>query len=226
MNRFFLALFFVFVTFVFHSEDLTGDRVISEDSKSYDTEKISYKFIKKFDLFYPDYVKKFDFYKGDKKITFSEFETLANDPLLYKNKETIKQIKTAGFTGAIVLGISSVSFLIPSIIFVALQTNFYNNKKVLTGDGYSSWLDYFIKMYPSYFIPGMVCISMTIITALSILVDLTITFALLHKYQNNERIYKEVIEKYNKKLKEKYKIMPDVGLGSKNELILGITSRF
>ena len=71
----------------------------------------------------------------------------------------------------------------------------------------------------------MICISLTIITALSILVDLTITFALLHKYQNNEKLYRDAIERYNKQLREKYRIMPDISIGSKNEIILGIISR-
>ena len=223
MNKFLLTLLLFFITFIVFSSDLTAVDETNDRKKIYNSEKLSFSSKKYFDLLYPEYVKKFDFFKGGNKITYQEFETTTKDPVLFKNKEIIKQIKLGGFTGAVVLGVSSVSFLIPSIIFVALQTNFYNQKQNLTG--YESWLDYFMVAYPSYFIPGMICISLTIITALSILVDLTITFALLHKYQNNEKLYRDAIERYNKQLREKYRIMPDISIGSKNEIILGIISR-
>ncbi|HOV15601.1 MAG TPA: hypothetical protein PK771_15040 [Spirochaetota bacterium] len=201
-------------------KDNSDDKLIS-----FKEQKLSFTSKKYFDKLYPDYNKKFEFFQGTKKITQKEFESLTNDPLIIKNNARIKEVKLAGFTGAIALGASSVSFLIPSIIFIALQTQYYNRKDNLTVLGYSSWIDYFIAKYPEYFLPGIICIALTITTALSILVDLTITFALLHKYQNNERIIKDVIERYNKKLKENLKILPEIGINGKNELIIGFSSK-
>ena len=87
-------------------------------------------------------------------------------------------------------------------------------------------MDYFIAKYPEYFLPGLICIGLTVATSLAILVDLSVTFAILHKYQNNERIIKEVIERYNKKLREKLKVIPDFGFNMQSDIVIGFSTKF
>jgi len=220
--KFKLLFFILFISIncVFSQQNVIDN---SSDAKTlYESEKITYKIKQYFDPMYPLAAKDISLFKGNKKISMEEFFLLSQDPLLVKNKEMIKKIKLSGFTTAIIFGSISSIFFVSSAIFIALQATYYTNKANFKSLGYDTWLDYFNGKYGEYFLPGLICIGLTGFSLVALIIELTVTFALLHKYSFNERVYKEAIERYNQKLKEKYRWKGDLGF-IKNDILFSLS---
>jgi hypothetical protein len=210
MNKFLIIILFINLALSANSVETPSNQDL------YNREKITFSSERYYDQLYPGDAMDFRFFQGDKEITADQFIVLSQDELLLRNKKMIRDIKVGGFTGAAILGGLSISFLIPSIIFVAVQLNYYNQQVNYQNLGYKSWIEYYNAKYPEYFIPGLTCIVLTTGCILLLLIDLTVTFALLYKYRFNERLYKEAVERYNEKLKAKYGIMPELGFLNDN----------
>ncbi|HOJ62901.1 MAG TPA: hypothetical protein PLE45_00640 [Spirochaetota bacterium] len=188
-------LFFVCISFLLNGneKDLTDDLI-----KKFNEEKLSYIVKKRFEETRPLDVVDFYFYKGENLISFEEFISLTNDPLYYKNLENIKNTKIAGFTTAGILGACTVSFIIPSAILTTNAVSYNLTEQLKT----------------NYFMSGIVSAAFAVFCGAALIIDLVVTFSLLHKYENNENLYRIIIERYNKRLKESLLIIPDVSLNS------------
>jgi hypothetical protein len=205
-----------FVSSNMFSIDATSDKV------SYENEKITYQVNKYFDSLYPGDMKDFVIFQGKKRITKTQFIVLSNDELLLTNQQYIHKTQLAGFISAGILGGATVSFFIPSVVFFWVHTQYYKTQSNYNVLGYSSWLDFFQAKYSEYFIPGFVCMLLSAVSLVALIVDLTVTFALLYKYQNNENLVRDAIERYNEKLREKYNILPDINSESNDVIKLGL----
>ena len=206
----FILIFSIFSYLAFTSEAKTADET------AFDNEKITLTIERYHDQMYPLDAKEFRFYQGETEITPEQFITLSQDEILLKNQKIIRNIKIGGFTGAAILGGLTLSFFIPSAIFVAVQLNYYNQQINYESMGYKSWLEYYNAKYPEYFIPGLTCIVLTVSSIFLLLIDLSVTFTLLYQHKFNERLYREAVERYNAKLMEKYNIMPEISFNSDN----------
>lgn len=187
----------------------------------YNNEKVTLKTEKYYDQLYPGDAKYFTFYQGEKIISLEQFISISQDDILLKNQKILKDVKIGGFTGAAILGGLTLSFFIPSMVFVALQLNYYREQVNYKNLGYNSWLEYYNAKYPEYFIPGLTCIVLTTASIFALLIDLSVTISLIYKYKFNERLYQEAVERYNDKLKQKYGISPELGFIS-NGINFGI----
>jgi hypothetical protein len=174
------------------------DNVKPEDKvKMYNDEKISYEAKQEFDELYPLNINNFYFFKGEKKITFKEFLDLSKDPYLLKFQEKVKKVRLTGFSTAIISGVVGSIFLIPGIIFITSESNF-------------SPID------QSYFFTGVGMIGAAGLSGLIALIDLIVTFSLLHKFQYSEYAVKQAVERYNENLRVKLKIMPELSFNNDN----------
>lgn len=201
LRKFFLSfiLFFFFALISFSNEK--NDPQIEK----YNQEKITLEVKKSFDVLYPLDKKLFYFNKGGEKLTFKQFIELTKDPVLLKYQEKINKIKLAGFATGLVCGISTIAFLIPSVIFVVKMTSY-------------NMLDY------AYTITGVGMVGMTFLSGLITLIDCIVTFALLYKYKFNEYTVKQAIDRYNENLEKKLGIMPDLSFNS-NEIKIGFFAK-
>ncbi|MBP7553780.1 MAG: hypothetical protein KA885_10175 [Spirochaetes bacterium] len=194
-----LSILFIGANFCY-SLEVSSDDLKSIDA-SYETDYISYIEKKRFDVFYPLDVTDFYFYKGGKEITFQDFITLSGDPLFVKNNDTIKKIKVIGaFTGG-VFGASLCAFAIPAGILVSSAVSYNMIDNV-------------------YLASGVVTAALAVFSGIGLIVDLIVTFSLLHRYKFNGNIVREAVDNYNKKLRVKFGITPDLSFEKENDLFL------
>lgn len=170
-------------------------------------ELLSMKTTSTFDKRFDSPAKKFYFYKGSVAITEKEFEAIVDDPALAENRKKLRQTKITGFSTVGVLGGLSVSFMIPSLVFIISQANSSWSEK-----GYNTWLDYYNSEYTYVFLPGLICIVLTGIFVVSTLFALAFTLYGIHKYSYNETLYQAIIKRYNLKMQQKYQLQPNLDI--------------
>lgn len=201
MKKLFILLSILFIGANFcYTQEVSSDNFNSA-GESYEADYISYAEKKRFDVFYPLDVTDFYFYKGGKEITFQEFIALSGDPLFAKNSETIKKIKVIGaFTGG-VFGASLLASVIPAGILInsAVSYNMIDN---------------------AYLASGVVTAALAVFSGIGLIVDLIVTFSLLHRYKFNGAVVREAVDNYNKKLRVKFGITPDLSFEKENDLFL------
>lgn len=200
---FYLLTFYILVLFPLYSNEKLSSKMDKQDL--YNQQKVSFKVKKEFDVLYPLNKKIFYLYKGKERINFQQFITMSNDSVLIKNQKKINKIKIAGFTTAGVMGGAAIAFLIPSIVFIVNMTH-YNPIDI------------------GYILSGVSMVGLSLLSVLILLVDLTVTFSLLHKYRFNEYAIKQAIDRYNEKLREKLGIIPDFSFNNK-DIIIGARVR-
>lgn len=190
--KFLILLIFLSFTFCLGFSNETN-----KAKQRYNNEKISLEVNKQFDIMYPLNTKIFHLFKGNERISFNQFISLTDDPVLLKNREKVKKIRIAGFTVAGVSGGAMLAFLIPGVVFAVNLTNYgvYDEAYVLTGVGM------FISSAASLVV---------------LLTDLVITFSLLYKYKFNEHSVRQAVENYNRKLSRKLGILPDISYNNQN----------
>lgn len=191
---FLLFLFFFIIFIVSGNEKVNPDKNLKE---LYLKEKIDLIVKEEFDVMFPLNVKLFEFYKAGEKITLSDFIKISNDPLLLRNQKKLRQVKIAGFTTAGIFGGTAVGFLIPSIIFAVLMTS-YN------------------PINEAYVITGVLSFICSAVSILGLIIDLVVTFSLIHKFQYSEYSIRQAVENYNENLRKKLGILPDISFDSKN----------
>lgn len=189
---FFLLFFILFI--ISGNEKVDSDKNLKE---LYLKEKIDLIVKEEFDVMFPLNIKLFEFYKAGEKITFSDFIKISNDPVLLRNQKKLRQIKIAGFTTAGIFGGTTVGFLIPSIIFTVLMTN-YN------------------PINDAYLVSGVLSFLCTAVSVLGLIIDLVVTFSLIYKFQYSEYSIRQAVENYNENLRKKLGILPDISFDSKN----------
>ncbi|HNZ26785.1 MAG TPA: hypothetical protein PLG34_10010 [Spirochaetota bacterium] len=194
-----LSLLFVVAAFCYTQEGASdGFESIAEN---YESEYISYIEKKRFDVFYPLDVTDFYFYKGGKEITFQDFIALSGDPLFVKNSDTIKKVKVIGaFTGG-VFGASLCACAIPAGILLNSAVSYNMIDKV-------------------YLASGVVAAALAVVSGIGLIVDLIVTFSLLHRYKFNGNIVREAVDNYNKNLRIKFGITPDLSFEKESDLFL------
>lgn len=195
MKRYIFFIIFIFFLNFINAEDnnLTFDSTV-DLIKRFNEEKLSYIVKKRFNELYPLDVVDFYFYKGEDLISFEEFINITNDPLYFNNLETIKKTKIVGATIGIIFGSCTLAFMIPSAILITNAVS-YN----LT-----------VELKSNYFMSGVVSVVLSFACAVGGIIDLIVTFSLLHQYENNENLYKKIIERYNNKLKKSLILTPDI----------------
>lgn len=198
MKKYFI-IFFIFIELFINANEKNIDQT-DDTLKKFNEEKLSYIAKKRFDEMSPLDVFDFYFYKGEKEISLEEFLSLTNDPLYYKNIEIIKKIKIGGFTTAGILGGCVIAFSIPSAILVANAVS-YN----LTTE-----------LKSNYLMSGVVSAILAIGSGIALIIDLIVTFSLIHKYENNENLYRVIIERYNNKLRDSLLLQPDLSIRDEN----------
>jgi len=218
--KFRVILVFLLISMHIYSQDS------SSDNSKYENEKISLEINKYFDVLYPGDSKNFIIYKGNKQITKEYFVALSNDEVLIKNQKYVKKTKLAGFISSSIFGAASLTFFIPSVVFFGVETYFYRTQTNYQNLGYQSWIDFFSAKYSPYILSGLSCMVSSAACFLFMIIDLAITFGIIHNYQSNEKIYKDAIEKYNEKLRKKFNIKPDLDIDYKQTVNLGLTIRF
>lgn len=174
----------------------------------YKNEKIEMTTTERFDKLFNSPIKDFVFYKGGVVISKEDFKKTVDDPEFLKLDERIKRVKEIGFGSTAFLGGLSFAFMIPSIYFVASNVMWKYNYSA--NKSYDSYIDYYNARYADTILPGLICIVLSGLFFVASLIDLGCTFALLHKYANNELFYRDVIDRYNRKLKVKYGLLPEV----------------
>jgi hypothetical protein len=197
------------------------ESIATSNDESYKKEKVTMTSERYYDQLYPGDAKEFRFYQGDQSITPDQFITFSQDEDLLKNKKVIRDIKIGGFSGAAILGGLTLAFFIPSMVFVAIQLNFYNQQVNYKAIGYNSWLEYYNAKYSEYFIPGLTCIVLMTASIFLLLIDLSVTFTLLYQHRFNERLYRQAVERYNEKLRAKYNITPEFDVNN-DKINLGL----
>ncbi len=204
-KTFLLIIFFVLPVIIFSSENPAN----TEKIKQYDKEKITFEFKEQFDVMYPANIKIFYFKKGNQPITFDEFLKLTNDSYLLKTNDRIKRIKISGFTTTAIFGVTTGLLLIPSIIYIAKQTN---NDPIDSG----------------FVITGNICIVLAGASLLGMIIGLTVTFSLLYRYKFNVDVIRRAVEEYNEKLREKLGILPDISFNRylDNDLSFSLSYKF
>lgn len=213
-------LFSIFI--VFSEENIADNRSGSSDNVTSDTSKseevlldnglITLEISEHFDKKYYKNVKDYYFYRDDKRISLEEFEEITGDNSISANNERIENIKKNGFTAAIVLGCISTAFLIPSVVFLAVQTNYYNIEQMY--DNNSGAFSYYEENYYRVFLPGLISIILTMVSTIATFIDLAVTFGLVGYHSNNEKLYYKVIEDYNRNLRKKKTVIPDISYNS------------
>lgn len=167
----------------------------TEQDKQYLTRKITMDVKQEFDVLYPLNVNRFTFIQGEKKLSFEEFLALTKDPLLLQNQKKIKKVKNTGFSVAAVSGVCAGIFIIPAVVFTALQTN-HN------------------QVDPAFIFSGVGTYMMSGLSLVVLFVDLIITFSFLHKYRFNEFAVRQAVERYNKKVRDELGIVPEFSFRS------------
>lgn len=198
INKKILVIIFIFISFYLIGEEKRANLELEK----YKNQKLSYSFEKQFNEMYPIDIKKFSFKQGDKEISFDEIINLTRDAGLLKNMTLLKKAKIAGFTSAIILGSLTVGFLIPSIVFLAKETNYY-----LIPDNYA--------------LTGIAMVILCGLSFIALIVDFVVTFSLIYKYRYNEKSIKQAIDNYNEKLARKYGIIPDISYFNNSSLFVG-----
>lgn len=189
-----IFLLFFILFFISSNEKEQSDL---EKRDLYFKEKVNLIVKEEFDIMFPANIRLFEFYKGGTRITLNEFIKISNDPLLIRNQNKLRQIKIAGFTTAGIFGGTTVGFLIPSVIFVVNMTN-YN------------------PIDDAYILSGIVTVGLTTLSFIGLIVDLIVTFSMIHKFQYNEYSIRQAVENYNENLRKKLGILPDISFNSKN----------
>jgi hypothetical protein len=199
-KKFFLIFIFFFILYYISSNEKDLSEI--EKRKLYEEEKIGLVIKEEFDVMYPANIKLFEFYKGGDQISLNDFVTISNDPLLLRNQQKLKKIRIAGFTSIGVLGGVTLSFLIPSTIFVVSMTNN-------------------MPIDDAYILTGIFMVGLTSLSFLGLIIDLAVTFSLLHKFRYNEYSIRQAVENYNENLRKKLGILPDISFNS-NSINIGI----
>ncbi len=191
----YLIFLIFFITFCVLSNE--KDQSDSEKRELYFKEKVDLIVKEEFNVMFPANIRLFEFYKGGASISLNDFIKISNDPLLLRNQKKLKQVKIAGFTTAGIFGGTTVGFLIPSVIFVVNMTN-YN------------------PIDDAYILSGVVTVGLTSLSFVGLLIDLIVTFSLIHKFQYNEYSIRQAVENYNENLRKKLGILPDISFNSGN----------
>jgi hypothetical protein len=208
-----LMLFILILNFFpVYSSDLSGDAISLETKKN-------------FNPLYPTDEVWFTFIRGSERLTLDQFITLSKDEVLIKNQELLKKTKYNGFLAAGILGGVTVSFLIPSAVFIGLQTSYYMIQSNYQQMGYNSWIDYFSSEYAQIFFPGLITIAFTIASAAALVIELIVTFSMISYYSFNEKLIKEAVNRYNRKLKNQTLLLPLFDWKDRN-LITGLSWKF
>jgi hypothetical protein len=185
-----LIILFIIVNYIFFS--FGAEKNANTNAKDqYFKDKISFKVKEEFDVMYPLNVNKFEFIKGDQKLSFDDFVKLSNDPLLIKNQQKVAKVKLAGFTTAGIFGVGAGLFLIPAVIFTVQMTNY--NPVSLT-----------------YIVSGVVCYAFAGASLIGLFIDLIATFSLLYKFQYSIQAVQQAVDNYNENLRNKLGIIPDM----------------
>ena len=220
----------LFLSLSIFSQSAVSDEVIAEvevldssmvlevttDRVEVDFVPISMEVREHFDPLFPLNVKDFYFTQGEKKLSLEDIYAITKDPLLEKNNEKIAKVKRGGLAAAAILGCTSATFFIPSMVFIIMQTNYYNIKRMQIEDldnntKYSSWLSYFEDNYYNIFLPSVLSIIFTGLTSMAMFIDLAVTFGLIQKYKYNQQLYRIVIDRYNQKNAKKISFQPLAG---------------
>ena len=208
----FLFLVLFFSLNIFSNEIQKNESEILTEQKDYkwfvDKEQITITTRKYFDPMLPLDAIEFVILKGNKRISYNEFYFLTLDPILIKNNSELARVKKGGLIGAAVIGGVTGSFFTVSVIFIALQTTYYLNPSNY-GSTHKSWYDYFMETYPYLFFTGLFFTALTVVGLVSLLIDLIVTYSLIHKYGNNEKAYRAAANRYNNFMMKKYNLIPD-----------------
>lgn len=202
--RTFILIFISMMAFSIFANEKSIDK--NDKEAIYQREMLRYTVKEEFDQRYPLNVKKFTFYKGNEEITLKDLIKLTQDPMLLKVQERIKNIKTIGFTTAAVFAGCTVSFAIPSIVFIAKQTN-YN------------------KVDSSYTFSGVGMVILTLVSFAGLMIDLIITAIALYRNKFSEYPVRKAIENYNQELRKKLGIEPELSL-RRESIELSFLKRF
>ncbi len=196
MKKIFYLFFLLFIIIFFISGNEIGD---SDKNlrELYLKEKVDLIVKDDFDIMFPLNIKLFEFYKAGEKITLSDFIKISNDPVLLRNQKKLRQVKIAGFTTAGIFGGTAVGFLIPSVVFAVLMTN-YN------------------PIDDAYIVSGILSFCCATVSILGLIIDLAVTFSLIYKFQYSEYSIRQAVENYNENLRKKLGILPDISFDSKN----------
>ena len=179
MKKIFYLFFLLFFIIFF----ISGNEKADSDNNLrglYLKEKVDLLVNEEFDIMFPLNIKLFEFYKGGEKITLTDFIKISSDPILLRNQKKLRQVKIAGFTTAGIFGGATVGFLIPSVIFAVLMTN-YN------------------PIDDAYVVSGILSFCCTTVSILGLIIDLVVTFSLIHKFQYSEYSIRQAVENYNEK---------------------------
>ncbi len=195
LNRFIIIIFII------------GTQFISAQSMDeYRSNMITYSFKERFDQMNPLNIKEFYFYRGTEQITRDQLIEITGDETLIYIDEQIKDTELAGYGTAIGLGVTAVAFLIPSIAFFNTKIN----------------VPIFTEPYS---ITGLATLALTILSIIALIVDVSVTGAILYDLRYNERRIKAVIDRYNETLAAKYQLIPDIGVDANSNLDLSAIMR-
>ena len=199
MKRFIICTY-IFLPILVFSNGLTDDLVSKQkETNNFENEKVTYVAKKRFDKFWTSDITDFYFFKGKEEISFSDFIKLSNDPIFDKNNNMIRRIKINGALTGGIFGVAMVGSIIPSAILINNALS-YNMIEL------------------NYFMSGIVCVIAAVFSGMGLIMDIIITFTLYQRYKFNEHIVRNAVENYNKKLKEKYKLLPDFSIRNDNSL--------
>ena len=129
MKKIYLLIFMfcAFYSFSDTTADAAGESekstITSPVFSSYDEAALSMTFRESYDPLFPLNRKDYYFFQGTNPVSRDELIAITQDELLLKNEKRIKQIQRGGYTAGGVLGGFTFSFLVPSIVFIVLQTN-------------------------------------------------------------------------------------------------------
>lgn len=207
LNKYFFLIFFISSFYLLAASEIAG---VSDEG--YQSKMLSMKVIEYTDSKTYRPVKEFFFFQGGNQITEREFELIVRDDKIRDNKRKLKEVSDLGFGSTIVLGGMATAFLIPSIVFAVTQTTYSQN--VTLTRNYNSWIDYYKANYDYVILPGLINIGLTFVFSVATVINLAVTFFRINRLKYNEVLYKDVIERYNRKVMARYSILPSISISN------------
>ncbi|HBD92944.1 MAG: hypothetical protein A2015_13365 [Spirochaetes bacterium GWF1_31_7] len=208
-NLILLLLFFSFISI--NAADIISDNTDDE----YVSKSLSMEVKNSFDKKYSLPAKEFFFFRGGVQITEKEFELIVKDTSIRENKKKLKDKSDFGFGSTLVLGGMATAFLIPSIVFVVTQTTYSQNYSLYSN--YTDWFNYYSDNYNYTILPGLINIGLTFVFSVAAVINLAVTFGIINKYKYNENLYRDIIERYNRKLRSRYSVLPSISVANFGE---------
>ena len=135
-------------------------------------------------------VKDFYFYLGDNEISFDQFKTLTNDPLIAKTDKMLKQTIVYGSVCGSIFGLTFLGSVIPASVMITSA-----NMETFGGE--------------KYLLSGIAMFAIATASMVGIIIDIIAATTVYHKYRYNEEIIRTVVDRYNKKIGS-VKVQPDI----------------